>query len=107
MGFSLHSLFRLDKEQEQNMCKTHGFSLLHINCRSLPKHYDDITSLLSSLEHSFGLLAFTETWLDNGKKSEFNIDGYNIESKSRNNRKGGGVAFAIRNDVRYIIRNDI
>ena len=91
----------------QDLTKSNAFSLLHINCRSLPKHYDDITSVLSTLEHSFGLVAFSETWLDTKVRKEFYIEGYNVESKSRNDRRGGGVAFAIRHDIRYIVRNDI
>lgn len=73
----------------------------------MPKHYDDITSVLSTLEHLFGVVAFSAMWLNTKVRKEFYIEGYSLESKSCNDRRGGGVTFAIRHDIKYIVRNDI
>ena len=39
------------------------FSSLHINIRSLPKHFDDLSEFLLTLNRSFSVIAVSETWL--------------------------------------------
>ena len=84
-----------------------SFSVFHINCRSLPKHHSDIISLLDSLECSFNVIALTETWLDSNNVKFYPFHGYNIVSKERTSKRGGGIALAIKEDVKYIQRPDI
>ena len=84
-----------------------SFSVIHMNCRSLPKHHADIVSLLDSLECSFNVIALTETWLDPNDVKHYSFNGYNFVSKERTSKKGGGIALAIKEDVKYILRPDI
>ena len=41
--------------------KKHSLSSFHLNISSLQKHHDNLTSLLSRLNHSFDILAISET----------------------------------------------
>ena len=38
------------------------FSILHINCRSINKHFDHILSLIDQLKFVLPIIAVTETW---------------------------------------------
>ena len=81
------------------------FSLLHINCRSFLRHCEDI--LLLSCEYLFNVVAFSETWSDGDKRSEITINGYNIESKTRTGKRGGRVALALKQNIKYVVRDDL
>ena len=39
------------------------FSSLHINIYSLPKHFDDLSEFLLTLNRSLSVIAVSETWL--------------------------------------------
>ena len=90
-----------------NTTFSNSLSALHINCRSLPKHYEDVHSLLLSLNYSIDVLALSETWLDGNVSSDICFTGYNMENNARKDRKGGGVSIAIKNHLKYKMRNDI
>lgn len=53
---------------------TAAFSIFHPNIRSMSKNYDDLRSTLS---HSFTVLGFTETWLNDDICGLFPISPYN------------------------------
>ena len=55
------------KKQQQNQ----AFSAFHINIRSLPKHFNDPSEYLLSLNMLFSVVAVSETWLH---KFRFKID---------------------------------
>ena len=40
-----------------------SFSLVHLNCRSLPSNFDNLNMFLSSINHKFKIIGLTETWL--------------------------------------------
>ena len=84
-----------------------SFLSLHLNCRSLSKNYEQIESLLLSLKHPVSVLALTETWLSNDSCKGVGFDGYVFESKVRIDKRGGGVALAIKSDIRYFLREDL
>ena len=39
------------------------FSIIHINARSLSKNIDSLSTYLNTLDHSFSVIAITETWV--------------------------------------------
>ena len=51
-----------DIESYTNITTEHSESLFHHNSRSLNKNVNDITNFISSLEHDFSIIGFTETW---------------------------------------------
>ena len=44
--------------------KQSAFSLLHLNARSLQKHFDEFYTLVSTLDYKFSAIAVSETWLN-------------------------------------------
>ena len=52
-------MLRKKKQQQQNQ----AFSAFHINIRSLPKHFNDLSEYLLSLNVLFSVVAVSETWL--------------------------------------------
>ena len=60
---------------------------------------------LGTLQHSFSVIALSETWAKDDNEVFLQMSGYNIASNKRND-KGGGVALHVRNDVIYTCRND-
>ena len=57
------------------------FSFLHVNISSLPKHIDNLLSLLDDLEHNFKVIGLSETRLVESKMyPDLNIDGYKFLS---------------------------
>ena len=74
-----------------------SFNLMHINCRSLNKHYTEIWTLCHLLKPT--TVALTETWLKNDQIN-FNFPGYKLLTKNREERQGGGVGFLIKETLK-------
>ena len=66
------------------------FTMIHVNSRSLLRHFDDVACLMSTERPH--ILALSETWLDASvSNAEIHIPGYSLFRSDRN-RSGGGVA---------------
>ena len=72
-------------------------SILHFNIRSLNTNLVQIEALISALNHSPDIIAFSETWLNEENKSNYKIDGYNSTHVVRTDREHGGVAIYVKN----------
>ena len=56
------------------------------------------------VENGLGVLALTETWLKEDEAAlavELEELGYTLVSSARSGRKGGGVGFVLRNDIKF------
>ena len=84
-----------------------AFSAFHINIRSLPKHFDDLSEYLLSLNISFSAVAVSETWLHKSNSDLFKIPGYHFTSNSREHKLGGGVGLYIQSDMSFKPRIDL
>lgn len=82
-------------------------SAIHINARSIRKHFDDIQLLLSALDNPFSLIGISETWLNDDDKNLFDLPSYKSEYSHRANNNHGGVAVYIKSNVHYNRRYDI
>ena len=52
------------------------FSLLHMNIRSLKKHFDELQLLLDSPnKHPFSIIGLTETWLSSDTNIPYGLSG--------------------------------
>lgn len=94
-------------EQEFNKSvKMYGaLSIIHFNSRSLCKNYSAIKEFLKSLK-KFTIIAISETWLDDGKVGNVGLEGYELYTTNRNNKKGRGVALYIDKSLRSkIVKN--
>ena len=82
------------------------FSILHINARSFNKNVEQINTFLTSLSHTFLIIALSETWFKEDDSNLIYIDNYNLVNASRHGRSGG-VAIYVHNTVSFRIRNDL
>lgn len=83
------------------------FSTCHWNARSLPKHFDDFTNYLSSLNHEFSIIALSETWLTDSIEMFYDIPLYKAVHNYRSLRVGGGVSIYAHNSLQYCVREDL
>ena len=85
--------------------KLKGFKIGQINIASLVKHHDELLVYMQS--KSLDVLTVNETRLDiSVLDCEVETPGYDIVRLDRN-RNGGGVAIFIRENISYIVRQDL
>ena len=89
-------------------CGDKAFSCIHMNCRSIVKNIDSITSLLDTLNTQFCAIGTSETWLKfDDPFCKTCIVGYDFVGNSREARRGGGVGIFIRQDLDFIHRKEL
>ena len=82
--------------------------MLHLNIRSVNKHFDELCNLLDSTPLKFNLIACSETWITpQVDPNQFQITGYNIITENRISSMGGGVALFLKEDVDYCLGEDL
>ena len=59
------------------------------------------------LGFNFTVLGLTETWFTEHNKDLYNIKGYSIENRIRQNKLGGGVSLLIQSNIEYTCRDDV
>jgi Reverse transcriptase (RNA-dependent DNA polymerase) len=84
--------------------KRRGLTLLHLNIRSIRKHWDELCIVLDSQLGKFDILVLTEISLSE-INNEFSLQGYNVYGKTRETKKGGGVLLYIKEDITFKIIN--
>ena len=62
---------------------------------------------LSSLEFSFSVICFSETWLDDLDNSTYELPNYISTHQARSDRRGGGVSIYIHNSLKFKERSDL
>ena len=76
------------------------FSSLHINIRSLSKHFNDLSEFLLTLNRSFSVInAVSVTWLLRSNSDLFHSPGYYFISSHREHKAGGGVGLYIQSHL--------
>ena len=94
----------------KSVCQNSKFRCIHINIRSLPDKFDKFKLLLTNLENEsiqFDLILLCETFLNEINHNMYNIRGYNFISQHRKHAKQGGVGIYIRNNLNFIVRDDL
>ena len=81
--------------------------LLHFNARSLRKNVSSIKQYINLLQKDFAVIGISETWLNDMHDPRIQIPNYVIEGTCRQDKRGGGVALFIQNDLVYKVRNDL
>ena len=82
-------------------------SMLHLNIKSIPAKLTDFLAYLENLNHTFPILAFSETWLTEDNRDCYHIPGYNHVSAVRTGRIGGGVSLYILDGIEYYALNHL
>ena len=80
---------------------------MHVNCRSISKNIDVLTTLLNITSSLYSSIAISETWFAPDTEDCFAIRGYTFVSSSRSLRGGGGVGIYINNNFPFIVRSDL
>ena len=83
-----------------------SLSMLHLNIRSIPDHFLQLTSLLNNLNTELKIVAISETWIK-PFHINYNIPNYNIEQDFRHQKRGGGVCLYLHSVIQYKLRNDL
>ena len=84
-----------------------SFSLFHLNIASLNCHFDELQTLLNSLDHSFNIIALTETKVSNTVIPEnLCLDNYTHFHTPSVSGKGGALLF-VNNELNHFSRADL
>lgn len=78
------------------------FNVCHINCQSIPAHYNDLfDSFRSSITHA---ILVSESWLKPQLDTlSYSLPGYILIRNDRTGKGGGGVGIYLRSDFKYNI----
>ena len=85
-----------------------GFSLFHLNIRSLSAHLTELSQPLSCFNFMFDVLGICETkeQIDSGFLANVSLPGYNMHS-APSKSSAGGVALYIKSSLNYKLREDL
>ena len=86
---------------------TNLFSILHLNIRSIKKNFDNFKKILCSLDFTFSVICFSETWFDKLDSFTYDLPNYTSIDQKRSDRKGVGVSIYIHNSLNFINRPDL
>ena len=107
-SFNDHGIFTLEELNQLSHVVKPQLSALHLNIRSLSKHFDELCHLLNSFPFQLDLFACSETWITPQVDiSSLQISGYNIIADNRTFSTGGGVALYLKSSFEYHLRNDL
>lgn len=94
-------------EVKQLLEQSPTFSLVHLNTRSLRRHYDDLLAFLSIVEREFSVICLSETWLSADEGNLYALPGYVSEYCHRGTNRNGGSAVLITSSIPYKHRQDL
>ena len=107
-SFNDLGIFTLEELNQLSHVVKPQLSALHLNIRSLSKHFDELCHLLNSFPFQLDLFACCETWITPQVDiSSLQISGYNIITDNRTFSTGGGVALYIKSSFENHLRNDL
>ena len=89
---------------------SNDLSLLNVKIRSINKNFDSLKEFLHSTSVDFNIISLVESWLKDKPHGYFHLDGYNLECANRQSDKGGGgggVCLFIKEELKYVVRNDL
>ena len=73
-------------------------SIIHMNCRNLVAHYENMIDYLRNLVMKFDVIALSETWISPDKHDikEYYTEHYTLYTSTRNvDKTGDGVAIYV------------
>lgn len=92
-----------DEQYNQNIESNGKLSIIHFNSRSLSANFNNIREYLHTFTNPFNIIAISETWIDNEKDIDFELDGYELRSKNRPNKGGGGAAIYVDTTLHFSV----
>ena len=104
-SFNDHGIFTIEEINELSSVVKLYLSVLHLNIRSLRKHFDELCNLLDFTPLKFNSIAYIETWITpQADPNQFQISGYNIITDNRISSIDGGFALFLKEDVDYCLQ---
>ena len=101
LGCNINSNYLTTEEFSSNLTANNvskNLSIIHLNCRSLVANFDTVCSFLQTLNCKFDIIALSETWFNENTCTEiFSLNGYNLYTCNRKNKRGGGVLLFVSN----------
>ncbi|MGL1889690.1 MAG: reverse transcriptase domain-containing protein [Reichenbachiella sp.] len=98
--------YYVEKDFNTEFSQNNNLSLFHINIRSIPKHFNELSHYLDTLAIKFKIIGVTETWLK-GYHINYRIPNYNSELDMRAKKPGGGVSLYLHSSLQYTVRTDL
>lgn len=83
-----------------------NISIIHFNTRSLYANFHKMKEYLSQFNTPFNIIAISETWINDEKGVDFELNGYEFNYINRKNKSGGGVAIYVDNSLEYKINKN-
>ena len=90
--------------------KSKSLSIVHTNICSLQANIDHLEDLIHDMDHSFDIIALTETWNPEGKQKDFSpkrLEGYLDYCGTGGSSLKGGCGFYIKETFTPIPRKDL
>ena len=99
----------ISPEQVKDLtCTPNDLSILQLNVRGLINKQEGLARLISKgVRNKVNLVLLCETWLRKDTVNKVKIPGYNIVSKIRQGKRGGGVSILIDDQLQYRERPDL
>lgn len=120
VAHSLSNCFSSDLGNVTNICaftevcninQFGNLSVLHLNIRSLQKHFDELQELLLSLKQKqifVDVILLCETWInDDANDALIDLDGYELFLHNRTRCKGGGIPIYVKHELKPSKRPDL
>lgn len=76
-------------------------SIIHFNCRSMYSNFNTIKDYLQQFIHPFSIIAMSETWFNEDKGIDFELEGYDLNYMNRANKAGGGVSIYVHKNSKF------
>jgi len=99
-SISQSSYYTINQYNSTFSTEINYFSIFHQNVRSIKNKFDLVTSFFDSLCQYPDVLIFTENWLDNDTKHNYNIKDCASYHCVRTGRAGGGLSVFV--GVKYV-----
>lgn len=101
-SFNDHGIFTIEELNELSSVVKPQLSALHLNNRSLSKHFDELCNLLDSIPFEIDMIACSGTWImPQVDLDSLKIADYNTTIDNRPFSTGGGVALYLKTNFDY------
>ena len=94
----------------ENESSSNYFSILHLNTRSIMKNFENFKMFLNSINFTFSIICFSETWLDETNSTEtslYELPNYVSKHQVRSDRRGRGVSIYVHKTFNFKVRSDL
>ena len=94
----------------ENESSLNYFSILDLNIRSIKKNFENFKMFLNSINFTFSIICFSETWLDETNSTEnslYELPNYMSKHQVRSDRRGGGVSIYVHKMFDFKVRSDL